>query len=94
MNCEFHGPQHDCDTYSPAPHRNFDFVEDSGSLTESQHTVSFTASHSLPATPTAALLITAATTTASVQRHRHRKNDTATAAIARPSLMSWAKTAN
>ena len=30
------------------------FVEESGSLTESQHTVSLTGSHSLPATATAA----------------------------------------
>ena len=64
--------------------QRFFFVEESGSLTESQHTVSLTGSHSLPATATAAQLITAATITASVQRHRHRENDTATAAIAEP----------
>ena len=33
----------------------FFFVEESGSLTESRHTVSLTGSHSLPATATAAL---------------------------------------
>ena len=82
--CESHGLQPECNHYSPALHRDFFFVEESGSLTESQHTVSLTGSHSLPATATAAQLITAATTTASVQRHRHRENDTATAAIAEP----------
>jgi len=52
--CESHGLQPECNHYSPALHRDFFFVEESGSLTESQHTVSLTGSHSLPATATAA----------------------------------------
>ena len=42
--CESHGQQPERNHYSPALHRDRDFffVEESGSLTESQHTVSFT----------------------------------------------------
>ena len=47
--CESHGLQPECNHYSPALHRDFFFVEESGSLTESRRTVSLTGSHSLPA---------------------------------------------